>query len=348
MSLSDKIAAVVAAIGAELKLKADTASLGSAAAQDVTAFASAAQGTRADTAVQPGDLATALSAKQDALGFTPEDVSKKGTAGGYASLDSGGKIPATQLPSSVMELKGTWNATTNSPTLTDGVGDNGDVYRVTVGGTIDLGSGDQTFRPGDWVMYSGGRWEWSPGSDGVSTVAGRTGDIVLTKDDVGLGNVDNTADANKSVASAGKLSNPVSMQVSLTKFAATSFDGSESGTVSPGVSGILDVAHGGTGASTAAAARAALGAGTSNLALGTSAGTAAAGNDARLSDQRTPTDGSVTNAKVAADAAIALSKLATGNVVGSKSGTAADLTVWVGPQASVPTSRDANTVYLWY
>lgn len=39
----------------------------------------------------------------------------------------------------------------------------------------------------------------------------------------------------------------------------------------------------------AAAARVVMGAGTSNLALGTTAGTAAAGNDSRLSDARTPT-----------------------------------------------------------
>lgn len=44
--------------------------------------------------------------------------------------------------------------------------------------------------------------------------------------------------------------------------------------------------------------------------LGTGALQAAAGNDARLSDTRTPTDGSVTDVKVAAGAAIAESKLA--------------------------------------
>jgi len=45
-------------------------------------------------------------------------------------------------------------------------------------------------------------------------------------------------------------------------------------------------------------------------ALGTGATEAAAGNDSRLSDTRTPTDGTVTNAKVASNAAIDLSKLA--------------------------------------
>jgi hypothetical protein len=45
--------------------------------------------------------------------------------------------------------------------------------------------------------------------------------------------------------------------------------------------------------------------------FGTAAGTITQGNDARLSDARTPLDGSVTNASVAAGAAIGLSKLAT-------------------------------------
>jgi len=52
-------------------------------------------------------------------------------------------------------------------------------------------------------------------------------------------------------------------------------------------------------------------AGTESLrALGATASTAAAGNDPRLADQRVPQDGSVTDAKVAAGAAIAASKLA--------------------------------------
>lgn len=48
--------------------------------------------------------------------------------------------------------------------------------------------------------------------------------------------------------------------------------------------------------------------GATNLAIGTTGTTAAAGNDGRLDNQRVPVDGSVTNAKVAAGAAIALDK----------------------------------------
>lgn len=42
----------------------------------------------------------------------------------------------------------------------------------------------------------------------VQSVAGKTGVVTLVKGDVGLGNVDNTADANKNVLSASKLTTP--------------------------------------------------------------------------------------------------------------------------------------------
>lgn len=58
--------------------------------------------------------------------------------------------------------------------------------------------------------------------------------------------------------------------------------------------------------------------------LGTGSAQAAAGNDSRLSDTRTPTDGTVTDAKVASAAAIAYSKLAlTGSVVNADVATGA-------------------------
>ncbi len=101
-------------------------------------------------------------------------------------------------------------------------------------------------------------------------------------------------------------------------------------------------------AASASAARSALGAGTSSLALGTVAGTAAAGDDARLSDQRTPVDGSVTNAKIAAGAGIALSKLATGFVAGADNAGPRTLTLWVGTEAQFTAiaTKDPNTIYL--
>lgn len=49
------------------------------------------------------DHITTWNNKQNALGFTPEDSAQKGVADGYASLDSTGKIPTTQLPSIAKE-----------------------------------------------------------------------------------------------------------------------------------------------------------------------------------------------------------------------------------------------------
>ncbi|QAY03702.1 minor tail protein [Mycobacterium phage Petp2012] len=87
---------------------------------------------------------------------------------------------------------------------------------------------------------------------------------------------------------------------------------------------------------------------TLSVSFGTSSTTACVGNDSRLSNTRTPTDGSVTNAKVASGAAIALSKLATGYVAGSDNSGARTLTIWVGTEAQYNAigTKDSNTIYL--
>lgn len=61
----------------------------------------------------------------------------------------------------LINRKGNWNATTNTPALADGTGDEGDYYRVTVAGTQDLGSGPLTFAIGDAAIYNGAIWEKS-------------------------------------------------------------------------------------------------------------------------------------------------------------------------------------------
>jgi hypothetical protein len=106
--------------------------------------------------------------------------SEKGNANGYASLDSGGKVPISQLPSSIMEYKGTWNAATNTPTLANGTGDTGDVYICNVAGTVNFGAGPLTFAVGDYVIYSGTIWQRSSGAVGTvtSVAATITGDSV--------------------------------------------------------------------------------------------------------------------------------------------------------------------------
>ena len=106
--------------------------------------------------------------------------SEKGVSNGYASLDSGGKVPISQLPSSIMEYKGTWNAATNTPTLANGTGDTGDVYICNVAGTVNFGAGPLTFAVGDYVIYSGSIWQRSSGAVGTvtSVAVSRSGDAL--------------------------------------------------------------------------------------------------------------------------------------------------------------------------
>lgn len=102
-----------------------------------------------------------------------------------ASLDINGRVPISELPASLMIYRGVWDADTNSPSLVDGTGTTGDVYRVTVAGTRNLGSGATEFAVGDYVIYnSDDVWEKSDTTDAVATVAGRTGNVVLTAADV--------------------------------------------------------------------------------------------------------------------------------------------------------------------
>ena len=92
-----------------------------------------------------------------------------GAANGVATLDSGGKIPVSQLPNSVMEFKGTWSAATNTPTLADGTGNAGDVYEVSAAGTVNFGAGGIAFALGDYVVYDGTSWQYSSGQKGTVT-----------------------------------------------------------------------------------------------------------------------------------------------------------------------------------
>lgn len=113
--------------------------------------------------------------------------SEKAANNGVATLDAGGKIPASQLPSSVMEYLGMWAASTNTPTLADGIGNAGDVYLASDAGTVNFGAGAITFAAGDWVVYSGSVWQKSINSNAVVTVNSQTGVVVLDTDDIAEG-----------------------------------------------------------------------------------------------------------------------------------------------------------------
>jgi hypothetical protein len=66
-----------------------------------------------------------------------------------------------------LNYKGTWNASTNSPTLADGTGAKGDYYVVSTAGTQTFGGVQLFFGIGDWIAYNGAVWQRvEGGSDG--------------------------------------------------------------------------------------------------------------------------------------------------------------------------------------
>ena len=108
-----------------------------------------------------------------------------GVANGIATLDSNGQVPSTQLPSYVDDVLEYTNVAAFPAT-----GETGKIYVETAGNITYRWSGTA------YVKITSGE---------VSSVAGKTGVVTLSKADVGLSNVDNSSDASKNVASASKL-----------------------------------------------------------------------------------------------------------------------------------------------
>jgi hypothetical protein len=118
-------------------------------------------------------------------GYIP--TTEKAVALGVATLDAGGQVPLSQLPPmGDLNYQGTWNASTNTPTLTSSVGTKGYYYVVSVAGTTNL-NGITDWQVGDWAVFNGSVWQKIDNTDAVTSVNGYTGTVVLTTTDVAEG-----------------------------------------------------------------------------------------------------------------------------------------------------------------
>lgn len=91
-----------------------------------------------------------------------------------------------------LNYKGTWNASTNTPTLTSSVGVKGDYYVVSVAGTTDL-NGTDFWGVGDWAVFNGAIWQRVEGGSETDTdvvvfntlanVAPTVGELTWANDD---------------------------------------------------------------------------------------------------------------------------------------------------------------------
>lgn len=135
------------------------------------------------------EVNTLAGTKQAALGFTPEDAANKGAVNGYPELDGSGKVPLTQMPDVVNKNKG-WFTSEAALNTAHATAASGDYASVGTTDTMWLWDADTNA----WV---------DTGENGaVSSVNGFTGDVTLAKADIGLPNVDNTADTAKPVSTA--------------------------------------------------------------------------------------------------------------------------------------------------
>ncbi len=142
----------------------------------------AASGVTYSNSGTPTDVQSYLSSFTSSVNAalaTMQLLSQKGIANGYAGLDASGHIPLSLLPTGSMTYLGTWNASTNTPTVANGTGSAGQVYIVATAGTQNLGAGSQAYSVGDYLVYDGSVWDHIGNfSNTVSSVAGLTGSVI--------------------------------------------------------------------------------------------------------------------------------------------------------------------------
>lgn len=96
----------------------------------------------------------AWNGKQAALGFTPEDASKKGAVNGYASLDTNGLVPSTQIPSSYKECLVVADITARNAISTKFSGLHVWVTDASADSTVTSGAAEYIWNGTVWIKIS--------------------------------------------------------------------------------------------------------------------------------------------------------------------------------------------------
>lgn len=154
-------------------------------------------------------------------------LTTNGTTSSWASVAGG------------LSYQGTWNATTNTPTLASGAGTNGYYYIVATAGSTNL-DGITDWQIGDWLLFNGANWQKIDQTNLVTSVAGRTGAVTLSNTDIsGLGTM-STQNANSVTVTGGTINGTTvgattaaavtgTTVTATTKFVSSYFDASGSG-----------------------------------------------------------------------------------------------------------------------
>jgi len=130
-------------------------------------------------------------------------------------------ISSTTNALGALNYKGTWNASTNTPTLTSSVGAKGDYYVVSVAGSTNL-NGISNWGIGDLATFNGAVWERVEGGadgnfvnlsvSGTSTLSNLTASTALALDaNKNVVSVTNTGTGSNVLATAPTLVGNVSL-----------------------------------------------------------------------------------------------------------------------------------------
>jgi hypothetical protein len=161
-----------------------------------------------------------LPTSADLANYIP--VSQKGIANGVATLDASGQVPANQLPSYVDDVLEGYYKVADGKFYKEAAYTN--LLAAETGKIYVSLDTNKTYRwTGTTFVYIT--------SGAVDSVNGLTGVVVLNKSHVGLSNVDNTADASKSVLSATKWTTARSIALSGVTSTAQTIDGSGNVTI---------------------------------------------------------------------------------------------------------------------
>jgi hypothetical protein len=94
-------------------------------------------------------------------------LTTNGTSTSWASVAGG------------LSYQGTWNASTNTPTLVSSTGTNGYYYIVSTAGSTNL-NGITDWQIGDWLLFNGSAWQKIDQSELVASITSSDGSIVVT------------------------------------------------------------------------------------------------------------------------------------------------------------------------
>ena len=118
--------------------------------------------------------------------------SQTGNAGKFLTTNGTTLSWSTAGGGGGLTYQGTWNASTNTPTLASSTGTNGYYYIVSTAGSTNL-NGITDWQIGDWLLFNGTVWQKIDQTNLVTSVNSQTGAVTLTYTDVNaIGSITST------------------------------------------------------------------------------------------------------------------------------------------------------------